>query len=562
MNQMGDFPFGIEDVVRILRLNVRRPRADGAYVDCPFCGEGHGRMKVNYEQNVWRCNYCGESGGMLALYARLHHTTNREAYREICNDIQNGQIDADWRQIQPKNRENPSPASVRAEIPVIHKTLTGLLGMLTLSEQHRTHLRTVRGLSDNQIEAFGFKTTPPFYLCRLLTQRLIANGYTVEGVPGFYQREKEWTVNFSTVTAGILIPIRGIDGMLRGFQIRLDKPLKHDGDKDSSGAKYISFSSANKPMGTSPGSPVHFVGDPFARVVYVTEGPLKADVAHALTGRTFAAILGANNTSPLDPLFSLLAENGTRTIIEAADMDKFRNIHVNHGTSTIYLLARKYGLDFQRLTWNPNYKGIDDWQLALRRKSKRKEEQKMNFKHQFLYGRCPFDSIKDEISRWESSEDSSVTLPDFLGFTDREYELYLQKRHEELKKVLLTSQRKIGLRIYQLRFDRESPTREYAFCGIQALYAAGYTQPPAADYKLVYDGVFICAAEDAESVVLRRIFETYNDDLPKDYSGRSISPSDVIELYDENGRWYFYCDIHGFVSVKFSPMFAKKENGR
>ncbi len=84
-------------------------------------------------------------------------------------------------------------------------------------------------------------------------------------------------------------------------------------------------------MGTSSESPIHFVGDPCSRVVYVTEG-LKADICHALMNRTFAATAGANNVSKLDALFAFLKKNGTEEIIEAQDMDKYRNVHVEKGS--------------------------------------------------------------------------------------------------------------------------------------------------------------------------------------------------------------------------------------
>ena len=71
------------------------------------------------------------------------------------------------------------------------------------------------------------------------------------------------------------------------------------------------------------------------------EGLLKADISHCLTGRTFAAIAGANNTSPLDPLFALLAQNGTEEIIEAHDMDKYNNQMTMAGaSSTLFGLAQ------------------------------------------------------------------------------------------------------------------------------------------------------------------------------------------------------------------------------
>ena len=50
----------------------------------------------------------------------------------------------------------------------------------------------------------------------------------------------------------------------------------------------------------------------------------------------------------------------------------------------------------------------------------------------------------------------------------------------------------------------------------------------------------------------------YNQAFPPDYHGRSIAPSDVLELYDESERRYFYCDMAGFPQVKFSPALAKK----
>ena len=76
----GDFPFGIMDVVELLHLRIRRRQANSVYVDCPFCGDRRGKMNVNFVKNVWRCNYCDEHGGMLALYARLNNTTTSDLY--------------------------------------------------------------------------------------------------------------------------------------------------------------------------------------------------------------------------------------------------------------------------------------------------------------------------------------------------------------------------------------------------------------------------------------------------------------------------------------------------
>ena len=81
------FPFGIADVVELLGLTVRRRLPSSLYLNCPFCGDQRGRLNVNTDKNVWRCNRCGAAGGMLALYARYNCTGNADAYREICEAL-------------------------------------------------------------------------------------------------------------------------------------------------------------------------------------------------------------------------------------------------------------------------------------------------------------------------------------------------------------------------------------------------------------------------------------------------------------------------------------------
>lgn len=321
-----DLPFGIMDVAGLLRLNIRRRAPGQVYVDCPICGDRRGKMNLNTEKDLWRCNYCGEGGGMLSLYAKVYGVSNSDAYREICDALAVNGFSPDYT-VPEKTTPAEAEQSDAASVQEVHQTLSMLLSMLTLIPAHREHLRSVRGLSDDEITRFGFKSTPPSFLCRSLTNRLVKAGCRVQGVPGFYVDDNGcWTVKFHQRTSGIIIPIFGVDGLIRGAQIRLDHPLKDKDDPpEKTGVKYLTLSSAGKRMGTTSGSPIHFVGDPCSRVVYVTEGCLKADVAHALMHRTFVATLGANNTAKLDELFAFLHRNGTEEIIEAEDMDKYSN---------------------------------------------------------------------------------------------------------------------------------------------------------------------------------------------------------------------------------------------
>lgn len=214
MSQPHDFPFDITDVAELLHLRIRRPSPQGLYVDCPICNDKRGKMHINTQTDTWRCNYCDESGGMLALYAKVHSISTSTAYREISDALLNGVNLSDHAVKYPdKPKETPVEAAPAADIAVRNKTYTALLAMLTLSKEHRAHLQTVRGLPDEQIERLGYKTMPPFYMCRSLANRLLQNGHQLDGVPGFYQKDGQWTIASSSFTAGIMIPARTRQGL-------------------------------------------------------------------------------------------------------------------------------------------------------------------------------------------------------------------------------------------------------------------------------------------------------------------------------------------------------------
>lgn len=77
------FPFGIADVVELLGLTVRRRLPSSLYLNCPFCGDQRGRLNVNTDKNVWRCNRCGAAGGMLALYVSLLCVQSGSAHKYV-----------------------------------------------------------------------------------------------------------------------------------------------------------------------------------------------------------------------------------------------------------------------------------------------------------------------------------------------------------------------------------------------------------------------------------------------------------------------------------------------
>lgn len=181
----------------------------------------------------------------------------------------------------------------------------------------------------------------------------------------------------------------------------------------------------------------------------------------------------------------------------------------------------------------------------------------MNFKEMYLNGMCPFGYIDSCADQWRSRPDIGVSAEDFLGLTHEEYQMYLQALPGASLKECLDAQRRTQkFRVYQLDF-KGVETYPFAYRGIEDMREAGYEQPPAERYQLVYDGELTYPKTWSETDVLRRIYELYNDDLPEDFHGHSLSKSDIVELYDGDNRDFFYSDDSRFTPVRFDAERAK-----
>ena len=349
---MIDYPFTILDVAEILNLRIRRRQPTNMDVDCPFCGHKKGKMNINLEKNVFRCNYCNEKGGMIELYGKVFQISNAQAYAEISEILrcggEAGELPSPKKKVYiPEMEQLP-----RADLETRHQTYAMLLSQLILTKDHKENLME-RGLTEEQIIKYGYKSTPVFGFDRIVSA-IIGKECVLDGVPGFYtKKDNTYDIHFSKFSSGILIPVRSMDGRIEGFQIRLDRPID---DK-----KYIWFSSSNQFRGASIGGPVHFIGNPADETVYVTEGALKANIAHSFSGKTFVALAGVSHYKALEVVFAQLKQNGTKQIIEAYDMDKYTNPHVERACMEMIKIANAYGFEVHRLRWNEAYKGIDDW---------------------------------------------------------------------------------------------------------------------------------------------------------------------------------------------------------
>lgn len=400
-----DFPFTIREVADLLGVHIRHKNAVSLDADCPFCGDRKGKLNLNLKKNVFKCNRCGESGGMLALYGKIYGLDNQTACREIKDALGRNEQTPDYeikrREIKPVS-EPDTITLEQASDEIKHRTYTMLLEQLTLAQTHRDGLLK-RGFTVQQIEKNGYKSTPVFGF-RKIAQRLSEMGCVLEGVPGFYEEKSgEWSIHFSAKSSGFLVPVRNIDGFIVGMQIRLDHPYD--------GRKYMWLSSINYHKGTSSGSPIHLAGEPGAGTVFITEGPLKGDLAHALSGKTFGCVPGANQYANLPAFLSEMKEYGTEFVYEAYDMDKLlkpickgdynekcsycpqyqkdwkntvipcekkqiKRQNIQRGCKKLGSICRELSLPGKSLTWDTdvdgdwaeNIKGVDDYLVSLKEK--------------------------------------------------------------------------------------------------------------------------------------------------------------------------------------------------
>lgn len=232
----------------------------------------------------------------------------------------------------------------KAAPDVLDTAYRALLAELPLFETHRQNLQR-RGLTDAQIASLGYRTLPPNGR-RELVNRLQANGGRLAGVPGFYLEAGQWQL---AGPAGIAISVRDTRGRIVGLQVRCDR---------AEGGRYKWLSSRGFNAGCSPGAPVHVAGPVSTNdEVWITEGPLKADIAALKLSRVVLAVPGVGNWPGVIPI---ICELRPERVIISFDMDKNQNatVRLHLDTLTAYLIRR--GIRTFEADWDTHFKGIDD----------------------------------------------------------------------------------------------------------------------------------------------------------------------------------------------------------
>lgn len=244
--------------------------------------------------------------------------------------------------------------AVKAAPVVIRDRVYGeFLSFLTLHERHKKDLLH-RGLTEWDIKKNGYKSIPerPWDICKRMQER----GRNLIGIPGFYMVPGRNGVSYWTFRRqpGYFIPVLNANGRIQALQGRMDNP--------GMGGKYKIFSSASRDSGCSSGTPAH-VARPKEikdRRVWITEGPLKADIACNYLGAIVVAAMGAGNWVPV---VKTVEELNSEEVVLAYDRDFQTNALVREAYQRLKNAFTYQNLKIYQATWD-DVKGIDDALVA------------------------------------------------------------------------------------------------------------------------------------------------------------------------------------------------------
>ena len=285
----------ISDVFERYLAPVKR-KGSTSQALCPFHNDKeYGNFYIQETKGFFKCFNCGEKGDIFSIVQQCYGCEFTEAVWILARDYnfitieefdnQHVTFNENYKLKKKKLREKKrKESSVKLanladedKISLIYEIFAKLS---PLKEEDRDYLINSRNIDNRKIDSDYF-TMP--YCTNGFMERFISelksyglNEMDLVGVPGFFLGENNRALFVGY--KGIALKIKNASGLMR-IQIRLHKPFLNKAKKAQ---RYIWFSSQDKYMGCSSGSPVD-VSFPLIdknevkAVAFLTEGKFKSE---------------------------------------------------------------------------------------------------------------------------------------------------------------------------------------------------------------------------------------------------------------------------------------------
>ena len=422
---MGMYPFAAEKVLDILGIKARKQGDElYAVCPMEGCSDKTGHLCINQKNDKVYCHKCGFSGNTLTLYAHLTGMNTKDAYADLLKQSGIKDKGILYQREMVKKRElEAKEERPLLSIDDRSKAYERFLNCLTIDENHMRHLFE-RGFDEYYIYMRSYRSTPDVSKLRAIMTELMNEGTRLDGVPGFYKDKNGWKVIKTKKAIFVPVVdsrnrIQGmqyrIDDQLRCYRLREDNIEKESLSAEekqliqflkkgkygfplavirenvtnidvkktiaslkekgivSLEAKYKWLSSQGYENGCGALGFIHWAcgfdwdGDrirphiPQKGKLVLTEGAMKADLFHQLTQQPTIAIPGVTNRKQLPAVLKECKAYGVKTVCDCLDMDYLENKSVQDACKDIKRMIIDSGLNYERYTWDPKFKGIDDY---------------------------------------------------------------------------------------------------------------------------------------------------------------------------------------------------------
>jgi len=337
---MGGFPFETRDALTLMGYHVPSGK-DNIYIPCPYCMGKKKTLNFNLSKNVFRCNKNDEHYGNILTFYRdqMGLPNNKEAYKQIMERLQMGDKPSVVKAVAYEDKEKEVKM---ANVDNRNLFYTKLLKQFSLSKKN-TEDMLKRGFTKEEIKALGYKTIPnPKNVEEIGTalKEMNLSSESFEGIPGTYISNKgNWWLNIWK--GGIGVKYLDIFGRCQMINVRKneeERQIDKDGEKE---CKYYHISSNGKKKGTSAKQAIHYAGKrhkaknglmvldaPKDGKAYITEGVIKGDLYHCISGNLVICTPGVNCLGALEKEIPYIKKIGIKEICIAYDMDRVKNIEV------------------------------------------------------------------------------------------------------------------------------------------------------------------------------------------------------------------------------------------